>query len=227
MMKTSTYQQDHLRDVRERLVEAALPHVGFDGWSKVTLEAAIKDSGVEAGLARQAFPRGGPDMAMEFHRMGDRDLDDDLRDTDWSTMRIRERVTFCVRRRIELIQNDREAVRRGATLFALPIYAPEGARLVWETADLIWQRCGDLSTDYNWYTKRMILSGVYSSTVLYWLGDQDPDNAPTWEFLDRRIDDVMQFEKVKAKAKDNPLARAVFALPNALLGTIRAPGATR
>ena len=222
-IKTRT-EDDHLTDARARLLAAALPHVAFDGWSRETLNQAVADSGVDAGLARLAFPRGGIDMALGFHRQMDKALEDDLSARDLGAMRIRERVTFCVRRRIELVQSEREAVRRGATLFALPMNMPEGARAMWETADVIWRLCGDTATDYNWYTKRAILSGVYSSTVLFWLGDQDPHAAATWEFLDRRIEDVMQFEKVKAQMRDNPLTRAAFAVPNAILSAIKAPG---
>lgn len=218
-------EDDHIREVRERLLEAALPNIAFDGWSGTTLTQAIADCGVDDGLARLAFPRGGVDMALGFHRMMDRCLATDLDATDLGAMRIRDRVTHCVRRRIELVGPHREAVRRGAALFALPIYAPEGARLMWETADLIWSQCGDQTTDYNWYTKRAILSSVYSSTVLYWLGDQDLNATATWNFLDRRIENVMQFEKTKAQLRDNPLARAAFWGPKQLLGLIKAPAA--
>lgn len=225
MMTAVKSEAEHLAETRERVIEAALPHVAFDGWSETTLSEAIRDSAVDPGLARLAFPRGGVDMALAFHRLMDRRLEEELAATDLAALRIRDRVTHCVRRRIELVADDREAVRRGATLFALPIYAADGARAMWETSDLIWRLCGDTATDYNWYTKRMILSGVYSSTVLYWLGDNDPDARATWDFLDRRIENVMQFEKTKARLRDNPLAKAAFAVPNAFLGMVRAPSA--
>lgn len=218
-------EDDHLTEARDALIEAALPNVAFDGWTMETLSQAIADSGVDAGLAHLAFPRGGIDMALAFHRMMDRDLASDLKVGDLATMRIRDRVTHCVRRRIELVAPHREAVRRGAGMFALPVYAPEGARLMWETADMIWTQCGDTATDYNWYTKRAILSSVYSATVLYWLGDQDPQATATWNFLDRRIENVMQFEKTKAQLRENPLARAVFWAPKQMLGLIKAPAA--
>ena len=224
MQDRTMTEEDHLAEARAKLIEAALPNVAFDGWSGATLDQAIADSGVDAGLARLAFPRGGVDMALGFHRLMDQRLAEDLGPRDLASMRIRERVTLCVRRRIELVAGEREAVRRGAAMLALPHHAPEGARAVWGTADLIWNLCGDTATDYNWYTKRAILSGVYSSTVLYWLGDQDPENRATWDFLDRRIENVMQFEKVKAGVQKNPLAKAAFALPNAFLGLVRAPG---
>jgi ubiquinone biosynthesis protein COQ9 len=220
--KTET---DHISEALERLIEAALPHVVFDGWSSATLETAITESGVDAGLARLAFPRGGIDMVLAFHRRADQALADELTDADLASMRIRDRIIHCVRRRIELVAENREAVRRGVTLLALPMQAPEGARAIWQTADIIWTACGDTATDYNWYTKRMILGSVFSATVLYWLGDTSPDFANTWAFLDRRIEDVMRFEKTKAQLNENPLVRAAMWGPMQVLGAIRAPRA--
>lgn len=224
-MSNADFSQDTtLSDVREKIVNAALAHVAFDGWSSSTLLAAASESDTTPETARLAFPRGGVDMALEFHRMMDRRLEADLDPEHLGQMRIRDRVTHAVRRRIELVMPEREAVRRGASLLALPLYAPEGAKAVWGTADIIWTACGDTATDYNYYSKRLILSSVYSATVLYWLGDQDPRATATWEFLDRRIEGVMRFEKTKAEIKENPLARAAFALPVSLLGLIKAPG---
>ena len=225
MTQTTRTEDDHIGETRQKLIKAALPHVAFDGWSSQTLDVAVSETGVDPSLARLAFPRGGLDMALSFHRAKDREMVETLRESGLSNMRIRDRIALCVRKRIELVADDREAVRRGATLFALPMHAPEGARAMWETADHIWTLCGDTATDYNWYTKRAILSGVYSSTILYWLGDDEPDHLRTWDFLDRRIEDVMQFEKLKATVRDNPVAKAVLALPNAMLGMIKAPGA--
>ena len=107
--------------------------------------------------------------------------------------------------RIEIAGEHKEAVRRGTTLFALPHMAAEGAKLIWGTADAIWTALGDTSQDANWYTKRLTLSGVYSAVVLYWLGDDSLDMQATDAFLERRIDNVMQFEKFKAQARQNPV----------------------
>ena len=137
-------------------------------------------------------------------------------------MKIREKITFSVRARLDAIR-DKEAVRRGATLMALPQHAAEGAGLVWGTCDRIWSAIGDSSADVNWYTKRLTLSSVYSATVLYWLGDNSPNHQDTWTFLDRRIENVMQFEKFKAQVNANPLAKQLLVGPNWLLSKIKAP----
>lgn len=205
-----------------RLLDAALIHVAFDGWTDATLRAAASDSGVAPGLARALFPRGGVDLALAYHRRGDAMMRARLEETDLAAMRYSERVTAAVRTRLEAI-DDKEAVRRGATLFALPNHAADGVRAVWGTADAIWTALGDTSTDINWYTKRATLSGVYSATVLFWLGDDSTGHATTWEFLDRRIADVMRIEKLKAKVRDNPVSKALMAGPMRMMQKVRMP----
>ena len=204
------------------LLEAALLHVPFDGWSEATFQEAIRETGMDRTMARAVCPRGAVDLAIEFHRLGDEKMLERLAETDMSGLRFRDKVALAVRLRLEVIE-DKEAVRRGATLFALPMYAADGAKLVWGTCDKIWTALGDTSTDYNWYTKRGTLSGVYSSTVLYWLGDDSPDHMSTWDFLDRRIDNVMQIEKVKASARKSPVLGKLMALQDQMLKGIRPP----
>ena len=207
---------------REQLLEAALMHVPFDGWSEATFKAAIRDADIAPEVARSACPRGAVDLAMAFHRRGDAVLRDRLAATDMSGMRFRDKVTEAVWIRLEVAE-DKEAVRRGTTLFALPLYAADGARLIWETADTIWTALGDTSDDVNWYTKRATLSGVWSATVLYWLGDDSPDHMATRALLERRIGDVMQIEKLKAQARKSPVLSRLMSGPDWLLGKIRAP----
>lgn len=206
----------------ETLLDAALLHVPFDGWSDEALKAAASDVGIDIATARALFPRGGVDLALAYHRRGDDQMASRLANEDMSHLRFRDRIALAVRTRIELAE-DRELVRRGTTLFALPPYAPDGARAIWGTVDLIWTTLGDTSTDYNWYTKRATLAGVYSSTLLYWLGDDSPAAQASWNFLDRRIDGVMQFERVKGAVEKNPVLRAAFAGPRAILSCIKAP----
>ncbi|HLQ19256.1 MAG TPA: COQ9 family protein [Tabrizicola sp.] len=206
---------------RAKVLDAALAHVPFDGWSGKTLQAAIVDSGVAPGLARALFPRGGVDLALAYHRRGDDEMVAALSQRDLKALRFRDRIALAVRLRLELA--DRELVRRGVTLFSLPIHAADGAKAIWQTADRIWTALDDTSTDLNWYSKRATLSGVYGATVLYWLGDDSADAQATWDFLDRRIDQVMQVEKLKANLRENPFGKAWMAGPGKLFETIRAP----
>lgn len=204
------------------LLDAALMHVPFEGWSETTFQEAIRDTGLDSTVARAVCPRGAVDLAIEFHRAGDELMLERLAETDMSGLKFRDKVAAAVRLRLEVIE-DKEAVRRGATLFALPMYAADGAKLIWGTSDKIWTALGDTANDYNWYTKRATLSGVYSSTVLYWLGDDSPDHMATWAFLDRRIEDVMQIEKLKARARANPVLSKLMAVPNQMLARVRPP----
>jgi ubiquinone biosynthesis protein COQ9 len=207
---------------KDLLLQAALMHVPFDGWSKATFDAAIEDSGVNRTVAESVCPRGAVDLALLYHQKGDQAMLERLAEADLEAMKYSERVAAAVRFRLEAVE-DKELVRRGATLFALPMYAGDGAKAIWGTADAIWNALGDTSEDVNWYTKRATLSGVYSSTVLYWLGDSSEGHADTWAFLDRRIENVMQIEKLKAQVNKNPVLGKMMAGPNWLLGRIKAP----
>ena len=209
-------------DMQAQLLAAALPHVAFDGWSETSLRAACQDLSITRQMAALACPRGAIDLAIRFHHDGDEAMQVVLQKTDINAMKIREKITFSVRARLDAIRY-KEAVRRGATLMALPQHAAEGAGLVWGTCDRIWAAIGDSSADVNWYTKRLTLSSVYSATVLYWLGDNSPNHQDTWTFLDWRIENVMQFEKFKAQVNANQLAKQLLEGPNWLLSKIKAP----
>ncbi|MBC7131495.1 MAG: COQ9 family protein [Roseovarius sp.] len=209
-------------DLKSRLIEAAAPHVPFDGWSEATLLLAAEQTGTPPALVAAVFPRGAVDLALAWHEAGDAAMVAALAAADLGAMRFRDRVAFAVRTRLELVE-DRELVRRGMTLFALPHHAPDGARALWCTADRIWTALGDTSDDINWYSKRATLSGVYGATVLYWLGDESPGQEATWAFLDRRIADVMRIETLKARARENRLVAGLMAGPLSVLGRVRAP----
>jgi len=206
---------------KEALLDAALMHVPFDGWSEATFKAAARDADVELAMARAVCPRGAVDLALAYHARGDKMMVERMK-SEQLPDRFRDKIAAAVRFRIEAV-SDKEAVRRGTTLFALPQHAADGAKAIWGTADKIWDTLGDTSDDVNWYTKRATLSGVYSATVLYWLGDDSTDNQATWAFLDRRIDDVMQIEKVKAQVRDSRVLSTLFAGPNWVLDQIKAP----
>ena len=210
------------QDLTAQLLRAALPHVAFEGWSDSSFLAACEDASIDPDIATLACPRKAFDLAVRLHHNGDEQMQMKLQETDFSTMKIREKIAHAVRARLD-VMTDKEAVRRAATLMALPHHAAEGMELVWGTSDHIWNAIGDTSEDVNWYTKRLILSGVYGSTVLYWLGDNSPNHQNTSDFLDRRIANVMQVEKWKAQANSNFIAKQLLKGPNWLLSKIKAP----
>ena len=201
-------------ELREKLLADLLPHVAFDGWTDRALADAAARLGIDDADTRVAFPRGIADAITFFSHKADDEAQQRIAEADLKSMKVRERVAFAVRARIE-------AARRGAALFALPQHALDGAACVYRTCDMIWRAIGDTSTDFNFYTKRGLLSGVLTSTMLYWFGDNSEDNAETWKFLDRRIADVMQIEKVKSA-----VLKVASTLPSPLtiLGALRYPG---
>ncbi|MGJ8545895.1 MAG: COQ9 family protein [Sulfitobacter sp.] len=212
-------------DPIDRLLDAALPHVAFDGWSDTTFAAAAQDAGMELPAARAICPRGAVGLALAYHARGDAQMLAAAEAMDMGTLRFRDKIAAMVRARLEA-SRDKELVRRGSALFALPHHAGDGAKAIWGTADAIWNALGDSSEDVNWYTKRATLSAVYSATVLYWLGDTSEDNSETWAFLDRRIDNVMQIEKAKAQVRESPVLSRLMAGPNWLLSHVKAPSAS-
>lgn len=206
----------------DTLLDAALPHVAFDGWSDASFKAAVRDSGMSEEEARALAPRGAVDLAVAYHRRGDAEMVARLKEADLSDMRFREKVVTALRFRLEAMR-DREAVRRASTLFSLPMHAAEGSKLVWETADHVWTALGDESRDGNWYSKRAILSGIWGATVLYWLGDDSVGHADTHDFIERRIEDVMRFEKMKGQLRENPLTKPFMQMQEKIMGKISAP----
>ena len=207
---------------KDTFLDAVLPHVVFDGWSQAAMQAAADELGINDEAIKALFPRGPVDVALAYHARGDDEMAARMAATDMDGLRYRDRIALGVRLRLEVA--DRELVRRGMALFALPQYAALGSAAVWGTADRIWNALGDTSRDINWYTKRATLSAVYSATVLFWLGDESQGNTDTWAFLDRRIDDVMQIEKVKGRVRDTGLFQAFMRGPGRILDSLRAPG---
>lgn len=205
LMKTSDTDFDASADLTSEelkapLLDAILTHVAFDGWTHAAIRAGAEDLGISEGRALLVFETGLDALLAHKAQMDDA-LTDALAKADMDTMRIRDRITFAVRTRFELMAPYREAERRAATLLAMPHNAPLAAKAIWKTVDIMWRAAGDTATDFNHYSKRTILGAVYSSTFLIWIGDDSEDCADTWAFLDRRIEGVMKFEKVKAKAR--------------------------
>lgn len=182
--------------LRDRLLDATLVHVPFDGWTPASLNAAARGLGLSRALALNAFPGGAAEMVELWNRRSDERMLAALEARDLSDLRFRDRVALAVRLRLEAAGH-KESVRRGIALLAMPQNAAVAARCLYRTVDAIWHGVGDRSTDFSFYTKRGLLAGVYSATVLYWLDDRSEGSAATWSFLDRRIDDVMKITRAR------------------------------
>ena len=177
---------------RRELMQAAVQHVAFDGWSGQALIAGARDLGLSAAEAHNLFPGGARELLEVFSAEMDRRMLETMERQPLEEMRVRDKVALGVRSRLELLEPYREEVQRGLSFLALPPNAILGSRLVWRTCDAIWYAAGDTATDYNYYSKRSLLAGVYSSTLLYWLSDRSENYAATWDFLDRRLTDVLK-----------------------------------
>jgi ubiquinone biosynthesis protein COQ9 len=184
---------------RVALLEATLSHAAFDGWSQKALDAGAKDAGIPLDRALNAFPGGMAEMLAFYHEVEDRHMLEAMARANVSDMRVRERIAFAVKARLQRNMGHREAIKSACSFLAMPHNATLALRVLYRTVDAMWYAAGDTATDFNFYTKRALLAGVYSATVLYWLNDRSAGAADTWAFLDRRIDEVMQVPKVLGK----------------------------
>jgi len=187
--------------LRQRLLDAFPAHAAALGWTEAALKEAAKDAGLSEGEVMLAAPNGVRDLADAFADRADQAMLGALEELDLKTMRIRDKVRAAVRARIEAQAPYKAAARAMTRFYARPDRAREAAPILWRTADRLWRALGDVSTDENFYTKRTILMGVLASTYARWFADDSADSAPTWGFLDARIENVMQFERVKMRLK--------------------------
>ncbi|SNS52147.1 ubiquinone biosynthesis protein COQ9 [Sphingomonas laterariae] len=217
---TDTAPDLTLDELRAALAPIVPRHAAFDGWSVAALDAAGAELGLPPGRAGLAFPGGAVDMIDAWFAHVDQAMVDRLGRDRLAAMKIRERITALVVQRLELVDRDREALRRALTILAKPSNAARGARLAWRAADAMWRAAGDTAADFAHYSKRTTLAAVYGSTLLVFLDDETDDFAETRAFLARRIENVMQFEKLKARLK--PDADRMFS-PARFFGRLRYP----
>ncbi|MGE0660307.1 MAG: COQ9 family protein [Reyranellaceae bacterium] len=195
---------------KDAMAEAVMAHAAFDGWTGTAMAAGARDLGKVPEEARRLFPGGAVEIVDWIDRRATERMLEALAARDFTSLKIREKISLAIRLRLEPMTVHREALRRATSLMALPFNAPQAASALYRTVDAMWYGIGDRSTDFNFYSKRAILAGVFASTVLVWLYDRSEGQATTWAFLDRRIADVMRFEKAKASWRDL-LARGPFA----------------
>jgi len=215
-----------LDELRTALAPAIADSAIFDGWSETALLTAADMEGVDPALGRLAFkPRGRQSAAMVMVAAWIESIDEamarDMSQEVLATRKIREKIRDLVLYRLDAVAGQEEAMRRALAIGSMPQNVRASLRGAWNSADLMWRLAGDTATDYNHYTKRAILSSLYSATLLVWIDDESEDKAETRAFLDRRIENVMQFEKAKAQLLGRA-DRESFS-PVRLLGRLRYP----
>jgi ubiquinone biosynthesis protein COQ9 len=209
-----------LDEIRLALAPAVADAAVFDGWSNAAIEAAAARHGVDPAVARLAFKGGAMDMIAAWIGAVDAAMAAELTQGRLGNLPIRERIRSLVQFRLDSVTPQREALRRALAIMAMPQNVRRTLKLSWSSADAMWRLAGDVATDYNHYTKRMILGSIYAATLAVFAQDESEDFAETKAFLARRIEGVMKFEKAKArllKPRDE-----VFS-PVRLLGRLRYP----
>lgn len=194
-----TDEQGANDDIRDLLVEKALAHVPFEGWSAVALAAAAEDAGMPAAVAAEAFPEGGVDAAAHFVDLINRRMERAAEQNAdrLAPMRPLERLAWLIRHRLEPWSGDKEAIRRSVALLALPCHAVLAAHLAWASSDALWRAAGDRAQDLDFYAKRMALSAVAGSTLFFWLNDESENEADSWAFLARRLEDMNRLTNLR------------------------------
>ncbi len=188
-----------LDEIRAALAPRIAANAGFDGWSDAALTLAAEAEGVDIDVARLAFPGGAIDMIDAWFADIDSAMTAALPADRLATMKIREKITALVEARLAMLAPQRESLRRALAILAMPAHLVHAAKLGWRAADLMWRAAGDTATDYNHYTKRTILAGVYAATATVLVDDDSEGHADTRAFLARRIEGIMRFEKTKAR----------------------------
>ncbi len=184
---------------RDRILEATLQHIPFDGWNRRALRRGAADIGIDAATTKRLFPRGGDDLLAHLDVWTDRRLVAAVDQDAIDRLRMRERIARLVRMRLEILTPHREAMRRAIAARLIPNNAVAAGPALWRSIDLIWAIAGDRADDASYYTKRGLLLAVWTSTFFYWLEDQSAGLEDSWAFLDRRIDNVMQIGKLRGQ----------------------------
>lgn len=188
-----------LDEVRAALAPLIARNAAFDGWREEAVIAAAAQAGVKAEVATLAFDGGAMAMIDGWFTHIDSEMLKTCPPERLAPMKVSERIATLVETRLALIERDREALRRALAILAMPQNLVKAGKLGWRAADLMWRAAGDEATDFNHYSKRTSLAGIYSATILVFLNDESEGHADSRAFLARRIASVMKLEKAKAK----------------------------
>tara|TARA_B100001175_G_C19328422_1_gene551234 strand:- start:33 stop:659 length:627 start_codon:yes stop_codon:yes gene_type:complete len=184
-------------NLKEKIFKSSIDIVIFDGWSDKTLFEAALINGISSADARKMFPRGAIDLVKYYHEFEDKIFLEQFREIDFNNLSHSKKIELALKKRFEIIVENKEAFKRSMALFALPFNQIEGINLVFSTCDKIWVEIGDRSVGFDWYTKRIILASIYFTSLLFLFGDNSTNNKETYRFISSRLDDLKNFGKLK------------------------------
>jgi len=187
---------------RDAAILSLLPHIQFDGWTRIALSHALAATGQHPDDALLLFPDGATDMIEIFCDLADRRMTEDAAALDLSSLRLPERVRAVIALRLARNRPHKEAIRRALGVLALPTNARIAAACTARTVDAIWHAVGDNAADFSWYTKRASLAAIYAATLLFWLRDTSTDNAATLAFLERRLAGIARIGTLRRRAEE-------------------------
>lgn len=209
-----------LDEVRAFVAPLLPAQAAFDGWNRAALGNAAAQAGLDAAMVELAFPGGAMDMIDAWFAWVDAEMARAVPAEALAEMKIRDRITALIEARLTLLAPEREALRRAQAIMAMPLNLAKAGRLGWRAADQMWRLAGDSATDFNHYSKRATLAGVYAATLLIFLDDGSEGWAETRAFLGRRIDGIMRFERTKQQWKARSARRPSLAR---FIGRLRYP----
>ena len=207
IMKTETLEKNQ---IRINLIRAMLTHVPFDGWTWKAMEQGAIDIGFEkkkssslrTKIFKDLFKNGSIDFIDIFSEIIDLEVKENYNLIESKPERVPEKIKKIIMIRLNLCQKYKEAVRSSISLTAIPVNTKISLNILYRTCNSIWRIAGDKSTDFSFYTKRISLAAVYTSTLLFWLNDNSNDNIETEFFLDRRLKDISKISNLKKPLSD-------------------------
>jgi ubiquinone biosynthesis protein COQ9 len=189
-----------ITEQKAQYLTTALYHVAFEGWTDSLIQKISDELGLDPNYFSLVFRGGIKELVGYSVERANMKMLVQFQQLDISSMKVREKIYTIIKLRLESI--NKQVERRTLAYYSLPHNAATGLKNLWQIVDMMWYECGDISTDYNHYSKRMLLALVYSRTLCYYLNDETENNSATWEYLTQSINKVLKFGNIKTTVKN-------------------------
>lgn len=188
------------QEEQARVLQASLRHVIRLGWSEGAMIAGARDAGLSPAIVG-SFPRKEASLVEFFMDECLQNLIDRI-DTgeELQNLAPSERISKLVRMRLEMQAPYISKWPQALSIQAHPSNVATSFKQRAMLLDEIWHAAGDDGSDIDWYVKRTVLGGIYSTTEIYMLTDSSPDFRDTWAFLDNRVKDAFDLKKTMQEA---------------------------